>query len=343
SPVALDKRMDPVHPPQRIRGQDHRVRDHRPVLMHHREKPVHLLRHGIEMRRQMVPNINRALPIPPAELCNVRHGRCIQRPERVFVERLDALRQANLDAVQQQIVLPQEISLLDLRIQLWRIFLSNGHVVVTKFYLIKQAQVFGGVPHAFLRDRVRAHRISERKTDALLPQLIIRHPHRALLIQQPQKIGVRRPHIQELLPVRHKIPALACHYSAAASSALIFSSASTIISHVTLLLSIFAFPYAKLRRCASRSASGKGRLRAASISWFSSSFMGASADVFASCAESMHNVYECHTFLHTTLPPYDAPVDGPIHRSSEASTAQKLSSPRFSHLPHSIPDRVLKR
>lgn len=57
---------------------------------------------------------------------------------------------------------------------------------------------------------------------------------------------------------RKTVPRLITHYRPLIS-ALIRSSASSIISRVMRSFSIFVFPYAKLRRRASRSSSENGR------------------------------------------------------------------------------------
>ena len=54
----------------------------------------------------MLSYVYRSPPISPAKLGNVCNGCGIQTPKRVLIERLDSLRQANFDAIEQQIRLP---------------------------------------------------------------------------------------------------------------------------------------------------------------------------------------------------------------------------------------------
>ena len=67
----------------------------------------------------MISNVDGTFSIPAAKLRDVRDGSGIQTPQRVFIEGLDALLQSDLDAVQQQIVLSQQILLLHSGEQLW--------------------------------------------------------------------------------------------------------------------------------------------------------------------------------------------------------------------------------
>jgi hypothetical protein len=62
-----------------------------------------------------------------AELRDVRHGRGIQEPQHVLVERLDAFAQADLNAIGQQVVLTQQVLPLNVREQFRIVSFANGH------------------------------------------------------------------------------------------------------------------------------------------------------------------------------------------------------------------------
>jgi hypothetical protein len=61
----------------------------------------------------MVANIDGFLSESAAKLRYVRNCHVVKGPEGVFVERSVALRQSDLDAVRQQIVLSEEVSFLN--------------------------------------------------------------------------------------------------------------------------------------------------------------------------------------------------------------------------------------
>ena len=73
----------------------------------------------------MIAHSYRALPAATAELADIRNRRVIQRPERVFVKGLDALFQANFDAIRQQVVLAEQILFLDFRVKGRVVFFSD--------------------------------------------------------------------------------------------------------------------------------------------------------------------------------------------------------------------------
>jgi hypothetical protein len=80
------------------------------------------------MRGQVVSDVNRFFPITSTELSYVCDCRSIQRPEGVLIECLYPFFQPNFDAIQQQIVLPKEILLLDLGIEPRVVAFSYAHV-----------------------------------------------------------------------------------------------------------------------------------------------------------------------------------------------------------------------
>ena len=65
------------------------------------------------MRRHVIANVNRFLTVPPPKLGEVRDSDVIQRPEHVLIKSSVILLQANLYAVHQEIILPNQILLLD--------------------------------------------------------------------------------------------------------------------------------------------------------------------------------------------------------------------------------------
>ncbi len=99
----------------------------RPVFMNDRDEAVHFIGNVSEMRWPVISNVNRALTVTSPKLSNVCDRDRIQRPQRVLVERLDALSKAYFDAAEQKVVLSQEVLLLDFCKQLGRVFFSNGH------------------------------------------------------------------------------------------------------------------------------------------------------------------------------------------------------------------------
>ena len=102
--------------------------DNSPVFMDDRDEAVHFVGHILEMWRAVIPNVNWALTVTPTKLRYVGNRSRVQCPECVFVEGFDAFKKAYLDAVQKEIVLPQEILLLDFCKQLRRVLLSDGHI-----------------------------------------------------------------------------------------------------------------------------------------------------------------------------------------------------------------------
>jgi hypothetical protein len=98
-----------------------------PILVDHRKEPIHLIGDFLEVWREVITHIDRLLAVTSSKLRNISDGRVIQSPKCVFVEKLDALRQANLDAIRQQVILPQKVLLLNSRVKPGIVFLSDGH------------------------------------------------------------------------------------------------------------------------------------------------------------------------------------------------------------------------
>src|SRR5580658_5784941 len=122
--------MNPVEPPKRISGKAGRVVTNAfygPVFMDEREKQIHLVRNVLIAGRYVVAYVNRLLSVATAKLGDVRNGGIIQCPKSVLVERLNAFRQAYLDAVCEEVILAQEVLLLDPIVQIGGVFLADRH------------------------------------------------------------------------------------------------------------------------------------------------------------------------------------------------------------------------
>ena len=65
------------------------------------------------MRRDMICNVDRFFPEPSAELRYICHRDVVQLPKRVLVECFYALHNAYLNAIGQEVVLPEKILLLN--------------------------------------------------------------------------------------------------------------------------------------------------------------------------------------------------------------------------------------
>ena len=81
--------------------------------MDNRYEAVHQLRNVPEMRRYVIANVNRLLPVASAKLGKVSYGYMVQGPKHILIEGGVILLQANLNAVDQQIMLPSQILFLD--------------------------------------------------------------------------------------------------------------------------------------------------------------------------------------------------------------------------------------
>jgi len=80
--------------------------DYRPILVHKREEPVHMVRNVFEMRRRVISDLDRVLAISSAKLGDVRDCRAIKGPQRVFVKSLYPFLEADFYAVGEQVILP---------------------------------------------------------------------------------------------------------------------------------------------------------------------------------------------------------------------------------------------
>ncbi|MGB7232332.1 MAG: hypothetical protein WBD19_11715 [Candidatus Acidiferrum sp.] len=90
-PIAFNKRVNPIQPPKGIARDPCGMIDNRPILMDHRKKSIHQVRNLLEVRRNMVPDINWILAESPSKLSNVGYCSVIQSPQCVFVEGFYAL------------------------------------------------------------------------------------------------------------------------------------------------------------------------------------------------------------------------------------------------------------
>jgi len=72
---------------------------YRPIFMNERKEQIHQMRNGLEAWRDVVSHINGFFAEPSAELGNIGDSSVIQGPQGVFVERLYAFFEPDLDAV----------------------------------------------------------------------------------------------------------------------------------------------------------------------------------------------------------------------------------------------------
>jgi hypothetical protein len=91
------------------------------------EKPIHFASDIFEMGRKVPAHVNGLFAEASAELSYICDGRGIQRPKSVFVECLNAFCQANLNAIQEKVVLPQEVLLLNFRVQFRVVSFPDAH------------------------------------------------------------------------------------------------------------------------------------------------------------------------------------------------------------------------
>src|ERR1039458_8334983 len=87
--------------PQCIRRKHGGMIQNIPILVDDRKKTVHLIGDVLKVRREVIPDIDWLFAVAPSKLGNIRDSRVIQGPKRVFIEKLDALLQANFNAVRQ--------------------------------------------------------------------------------------------------------------------------------------------------------------------------------------------------------------------------------------------------
>lgn len=71
------------------------------------------------MRRDVAANIYRSLAVTTSQLANICNGNIVQRPETIFIERIDAFLDADLYAVRQQIILSEQVLFLHAFIKSW--------------------------------------------------------------------------------------------------------------------------------------------------------------------------------------------------------------------------------
>lgn len=81
----------------------------------------------IEMRRNVIANVDWLLTIAAPKLSDVRYRSIVQSPKSVLIEGFYAFDQTDLHTIGQQIILPQQILLLDGLIQLRMFFFADGH------------------------------------------------------------------------------------------------------------------------------------------------------------------------------------------------------------------------
>src|SRR5688500_8822531 len=107
-----------------------------PRFVNDRYEFIDQFRNVIEVRRDIVSDVYRLSSKPPAELRYVRYGCGVQRPQHVLVERLDPLRENDLNAVGQGVVLPEEVLLLDSSEKDWVVSFPDRHRLSA--YLIRR-------------------------------------------------------------------------------------------------------------------------------------------------------------------------------------------------------------
>ena len=125
--VAFNKWMYPVHSPQHVCRQSHRIVDPVPILMNYRQAAVHKISDMVKMRWNVVANIDWLFPKPSTKLGNVRYCRSIQGPQGIFIKEFNAFIDPDFDAVCQQIVLPEQVLLLNFVEQFFVAVFPNGH------------------------------------------------------------------------------------------------------------------------------------------------------------------------------------------------------------------------
>lgn len=156
--IALDEGMNPIHSPQGIGCDPGGMVNHGPIFMNDGKEAVHQVGHFAEMRRVVVADVNWFFAVASAELGEVGDRGMVKRPKGEFVEGFDAPLQADLDAVCQKVILPQEILVLNSGIERGIVFFAEGHgrggaagsVAGRDGGLRQQAYVLGCLPHALL-------------------------------------------------------------------------------------------------------------------------------------------------------------------------------------------------
>jgi hypothetical protein len=148
----------------------------------------------------MVADIDRLVPETATELSDVRYGRRIQRPERVFVECFNAFRQRDFDAIRQQVVLTQQILLLDSSKKNGIVRFPDRHSTACR---LLQTDVLSGPPNTVFRDQVGLRRVPEGEADPLLAQIALRDRLSTGALQELREGGVHCEVGLELFPCRH--------------------------------------------------------------------------------------------------------------------------------------------
>src|ERR1017187_10004749 len=128
SPITFYEWMNPVESPQRVGRNHRRSIQNLPILMDYRKESIHLIGDILEVGREVVPHVDWLLAVTSSKLRNISDGRVIQSPKCVFVEKLNSLRQTNVDAIRQQVILSQEVLLLNSRVKLGVVFFPDGHL-----------------------------------------------------------------------------------------------------------------------------------------------------------------------------------------------------------------------
>src|ERR1035441_9513193 len=113
--------------PQRVRRNYRWMIQNLPVLVDYRKESIHLIGDFLEVGRAVIPHIDRLLAVTSPKLRNISDSRVVQGPKCVLVEKLDALQQANLDAIREQVILSQKVLLLNFRVKSGIVFFSDGH------------------------------------------------------------------------------------------------------------------------------------------------------------------------------------------------------------------------
>ena len=98
-----------------------------PILVDNGEKTIHLIGDFSKVRWKVIPHIDWLLTVTSSKLRNIGDSCVVQSPKGVFIEKFDSLIQSNLNAVRQQIILPQKVLLLNFCVKGRTVFFSDGH------------------------------------------------------------------------------------------------------------------------------------------------------------------------------------------------------------------------
>ena len=127
SSITFYEWVNPVESPQRVRRNYRWMIQNLPVLVDYRKESIHLIGDFLEVGRAVIPHIDRLLAVTSPKLRNISDSRVVQGPKCVLVEKLDALQQANLDAIREQVILSQKVLLLNFRVKSGIVFFSDGY------------------------------------------------------------------------------------------------------------------------------------------------------------------------------------------------------------------------